>query len=64
MSAQASLAIAQTAPESNRPRPVVRRRYNPRRDNYPTGEPTGTTTHDRFVASALALFPGSTIIDS
>ena len=62
MSSQASLAIATTATESLRPRPSARRRFSPRYD-LPPGEPAPLTAHDRFVASAMALFPGSTLVD-
>lgn len=62
MNTQGSLAIAQTASENNRQRPVVRRRF-PQRREVPGGEPATLSTHDRFVANALALFPGSIIVD-
>ena len=61
MSSQASLAIASPV-EKIRPRPLVRRRVTSRLD-VPAGESAPPTAHDRFVACALALFPGSTLVD-
>jgi len=60
MSSQASFAIAPAAVETVRPRPLGYRRFPPRRE---AAEPAPMTAHDRLVACALAVFPGSTLVD-
>lgn len=62
MSSQASLAIAPATVETVRPRPLGYRRFKPRRETAP-GEAVPMTAHDRLVACALAVFPGSTLVD-
>lgn len=64
MSSQASLAIAPTT-EGPRPRSVVRPLFGPSRE-LPTGPAAQNpmTVHDRFVACALAIFPGSTLVEA